>query len=306
LPKIQPRTEAALIEAEQNWAAALNRKDAAAVACLLADEFEDADVDGSLHTRSQTLDQIPNKKPGTNQLSELRAHIEGNIGFTRGLAYTRGPIRQGRGPRPLHRHLHLPRWPLAGACRTRIAARRSQSLDARRSAAREPRQSYITTAMNGVGDGEVTGEIGLGLLVLLGVGAGDTRAEADYLVEKIIGLRIFEDADGKMNLSIAEVGGALLVVSAVYALWRCAPRVSGHRSTRPLRPSMPVSSMNTLLRKSVAAGLRLRNRPFPTNDAGRTLERRACDHPARFGENILTLLIHPRSSWPFAKRPQLV
>ena len=61
--------------------------------------------------------------------------------------------------------------------------------------------------------GEVTGEIGLGLLVLLGVGAGDTRAEADYLAEKIIGLRIFEDAGGKMNLSVAEVAGALLVVS---------------------------------------------------------------------------------------------
>jgi D-aminoacyl-tRNA deacylase len=61
--------------------------------------------------------------------------------------------------------------------------------------------------------GEITGEIGLGLLVLLGVGAGDTRTEADYLVEKTIGLRIFEDAGGKMNLSVAEVGGALLVVS---------------------------------------------------------------------------------------------
>jgi len=61
--------------------------------------------------------------------------------------------------------------------------------------------------------GETTGEIGLGLLVLLGVGAGDTRAEADYLAEKTIGLRIFEDAEGKMNLSVAEVGGALLVVS---------------------------------------------------------------------------------------------
>ncbi len=61
--------------------------------------------------------------------------------------------------------------------------------------------------------GEITGEIGLGLLVLLGVGAGDTRAGADYLVEKTIGLRIFEDAGGKMNLSVAEVGGALLVVS---------------------------------------------------------------------------------------------
>ena len=67
-----------------------------------------------------------------------------------------------------------------------------------------------------VGDsvgGEITGEIGLGLLVLLGVGTGDTRTEADYLVDKTIGLRIFEDAGGKMNLSVAEVGGALLVVS---------------------------------------------------------------------------------------------
>ncbi len=61
--------------------------------------------------------------------------------------------------------------------------------------------------------GDITGEIGLGLLVLLGVGAGDTRAEADYLAEKTIGLRIFEDAGGKMNLSVAEVGGALQVVS---------------------------------------------------------------------------------------------
>jgi len=62
-------------------------------------------------------------------------------------------------------------------------------------------------------NGETTGEIGLGLLVLLGVGAGDTRTAADYLVEKTIGLRIFEDAGGKMNLSVAEVGGALLVAS---------------------------------------------------------------------------------------------
>jgi D-tyrosyl-tRNA(Tyr) deacylase len=62
-------------------------------------------------------------------------------------------------------------------------------------------------------NGEITGEIGLGLLLLLGVGAGDTHTEADYLAEKAIGLRIFEDAGGKMNLSVAEVGGALLVVS---------------------------------------------------------------------------------------------
>jgi D-aminoacyl-tRNA deacylase len=61
--------------------------------------------------------------------------------------------------------------------------------------------------------GEITGEIRRGLLVLLGVGAGDARADADYLADKIIGLRIFEDAGGKMNLPVAEVEGALLVVS---------------------------------------------------------------------------------------------
>jgi len=70
----------------------------------------------------------------------------------------------------------------------------------------------VSRATVSVGD-EVTGEIGMGLLVLLGVGAGDTGAEADYLVEKIIGLRVFEDAAGKMNLPVAEVEGAVLVVS---------------------------------------------------------------------------------------------
>jgi D-tyrosyl-tRNA(Tyr) deacylase len=61
--------------------------------------------------------------------------------------------------------------------------------------------------------GDVVGEIGPGLLVLLGVGSGDTRSDADYLAEKTIGLRVFEDRDGKMNLSVSDTGGALLVVS---------------------------------------------------------------------------------------------
>jgi D-aminoacyl-tRNA deacylase len=61
--------------------------------------------------------------------------------------------------------------------------------------------------------GSPTGEIGLGLLVLLGVGHDDTDADATYLAEKISGLRIFEDPDGKMNLCVIEVGGSVLAVS---------------------------------------------------------------------------------------------
>ncbi len=61
--------------------------------------------------------------------------------------------------------------------------------------------------------GQVTGEIGLGLLVLLGVGQGDTDADAEYLADKISGLRIFEDDHGKMNRSVADAGGSVLAVS---------------------------------------------------------------------------------------------
>jgi len=61
--------------------------------------------------------------------------------------------------------------------------------------------------------GEVVGRIGPGLLVLLGVGADDARADADYLAEKIAGLRVFEDEHGKMNRSVVEMGGGVLVVS---------------------------------------------------------------------------------------------
>ncbi|HTS34657.1 MAG TPA: D-aminoacyl-tRNA deacylase [Candidatus Solibacter sp.] len=59
----------------------------------------------------------------------------------------------------------------------------------------------------------ISGEIGHGLLVLLGVGQSDTEADATYLVEKIAGLRIFEDSDGKMNRSVQDVGGSVLAVS---------------------------------------------------------------------------------------------
>lgn len=62
-------------------------------------------------------------------------------------------------------------------------------------------------------DGETKGEIGPGLAVLLGVGRFDEEEDAVYLAEKTAGLRIFEDGDGKMNRSVAESGGGVLVVS---------------------------------------------------------------------------------------------
>ena len=62
-------------------------------------------------------------------------------------------------------------------------------------------------------NGEVVGEIGNGLVVLVGIAREDTKVEAAYLVDKIANLRIFDDEDGKMNLSVKDTGGGLLIVS---------------------------------------------------------------------------------------------
>jgi D-aminoacyl-tRNA deacylase len=64
-----------------------------------------------------------------------------------------------------------------------------------------------------VADGELTGEIGPGLLVLVGVTHADTEADAGWLAAKVAALRVFDDDRGKMNRSVTEVGGAALVVS---------------------------------------------------------------------------------------------
>lgn len=70
-------------------------------------------------------------------------------------------------------------------------------------------------------DGQTVGEIGRGLLVLLGVAADDGDDEALWLADKTAGLRVFEDHAGKMNLSLADVGGAMLVVSQFTLLGDC-------------------------------------------------------------------------------------
>ena len=62
-------------------------------------------------------------------------------------------------------------------------------------------------------DNEVVGRIGRGLLVLLGVGQGDTDADVAYIVDKIAGLRVFADQAGRMNLSVVDVGGSVLAIS---------------------------------------------------------------------------------------------
>ena len=76
-------------------------------------------------------------------------------------------------------------------------------------------------------EGEVVGEIGPGLLILIGVSKEDTANDIDYLVEKIVQLRIFEDSNGKMNLSSLEAHAEFLVVSQFTLLGRC------HKGRRP-------------------------------------------------------------------------
>lgn len=85
--------------------------------------------------------------------------------------------------------------------------------------------------------GTTVGEIGPGLLVLLGVSRSDVEADAGYLAEKIGGLRIFDDGDGKMNLNVGDVGGALLVVSqfTLYGDVRQGKRPSFDSAARPER-----------------------------------------------------------------------
>jgi D-tyrosyl-tRNA(Tyr) deacylase len=70
-------------------------------------------------------------------------------------------------------------------------------------------------------DGQVIGQIERGLLVLLGIAADDTAADASQLADKIVGLRIFEDDAGRMNLDLPQIGGALLVVSQFTLLGDC-------------------------------------------------------------------------------------
>ena len=103
--------------------------------------------------------------------------------------------------------------------------------------------------------GVVVGEIGLGLLVLLGIAQDDAEADADYLADKIAGLRIFEDAGGKMNLAAAEVGGAVLAVSQ-FTLFGDVRRGKRPSFDAAARPEQAVRLYEYFVQKIRSSGLR--------------------------------------------------
>ena len=102
-------------------------------------------------------------------------------------------------------------------------------------------------------DNEVTGKIGKGYRVLVGVSDSDTESTADKLIRKMIGLRIFEDENGKTNLSLADVGGSLLLVSqfTLYATCRKGNRPSVIEAGSPEKAEALYEYMIRECKKSV-------------------------------------------------------
>ena len=78
------------------------------------------------------------------------------------------------------------------------------------------------TSASVIVEDKIVGQIGKGIMILLGIEKGDAEAQADWLVDKICGLRIFSDDDGKMNRSVVDIGGSLLVVSQFTLAGNCA------------------------------------------------------------------------------------
>jgi D-tyrosyl-tRNA(Tyr) deacylase len=103
-------------------------------------------------------------------------------------------------------------------------------------------------------DGEVAGEISRGLLVLLGVGQADSESDAEYLADKIAGLRIFEDDEGKMNRAVGECGGVVLAVSQ-FTLYGDVRRGKRPSFDSAAKPEQARSLYEHFVEKIRAAGL---------------------------------------------------
>lgn len=103
-------------------------------------------------------------------------------------------------------------------------------------------------------DGEVVGRIGKGFLALIGAAQGDEDADVEYIASKIAGLRIFEDDGGKMNLALADVGGAVLAVSQFTLFGDCR---KGRRPsfTGAMEPGQAAESFESVVARLRALGL---------------------------------------------------
>jgi D-tyrosyl-tRNA(Tyr) deacylase len=101
-------------------------------------------------------------------------------------------------------------------------------------------------------DGRTVGKIGQGFMLLVGITESDTKAEAELLAKKIAQLRVFEDSEGKMNLAIRDVGGAILSISqfTLYADCRKGNRPSFIRAARPEQASPLYDYFNETLRET--------------------------------------------------------
>lgn len=110
--------------------------------------------------------------------------------------------------------------------------------------------------------GEELGAIGHGLLSLIGVEKADARRNAERLAERILGYRVFSDADGKMNLSLAETGGGLLLVP------QFTLAANTDRGTRPSFSSAAAPELATALFEHLVACARERHRPIATGRFG--------------------------------------
>ena len=111
-------------------------------------------------------------------------------------------------------------------------------------------------------DGAVHGQISHGLLILLGVCEGDTEADADYLADKCVGLRIFTDDNDKMNLSCADVGGGLLVVSQ-FTLYGDCKKGNRPSFTAAARPETAIPLYEAFIARCRESGL-----PVETGEFG--------------------------------------
>ena len=114
-------------------------------------------------------------------------------------------------------------------------------------------------------DGETVGRIGIGFVVLVGITHSDTREDADFLAKKVAGMRVFEDAEGKMNLSLAEVGGQILSISqfTLYGNARKGNRPSFIEAARPEVAEPLYDYFNQVLREQY--GLHVETGRFGAN-----------------------------------------